>query len=411
MGLIMFANFDIKMYGAALLIAGTAIGAGMLSLPISLGVGGIIGSTFIMVVGFLYMLAAFFLLLEILSYHNETKTIAGVSLEYLGKWGEMISWGSFLCLLYLASAAYINGVVDILQPMLPDWLRQQPTAIAIVFTGIIGVICTYGVVWLDHLNRFLMGILVLSFLSLVFLIAPHIQVNDNLVGEPIYLIRTIPLVVLSFTSHIILPSIIPYLNHNIQRTKKAIVIGSMIPLVLYLIWIYLIVLLLPFNGPGSIMEISGLTSSHLSALSRIMSENFSISSLGALNTIFSFFAMLTSFLGVTISVADSITDGFKLKGKPYHHFLRMPLTLLPPLLIVFLKPAGFIAVLSYGGMFFAIAYGIVPAIIAWVARYHHGHQSRYTLPGGKASLIFIGLVATMIVALVILNAQGLLPTP
>ena len=159
------------------------------------------------------------------------------------------------------------------------------------------------------------------------------------------------------------------------------------------------------------MEISSLSSSHLSALSRIMSENFGIASLGALNTTFSFFAIITSFLGVTISVADSITDGFKLQGKPYHHFLRMPLTLIPPLLIVFLKPAGFIAVLSYGGMFFAIAYGLVPAMIAWVARYHRGHVSSYTLPGGKPVLIFIGLVAAIIVALVILNAQGLLPSP
>ena len=103
-----------KSIGAGLFIAGTAIGAGMLSLPISLGVGGIIGATAAMMVGFLYMLITLFLQLEILCYQESGKTLIGVSYVYLGRAGELITWGSFLCLLYLASAAYINGAVDLM---------------------------------------------------------------------------------------------------------------------------------------------------------------------------------------------------------------------------------------------------------------------------------------------------------
>jgi tyrosine-specific transport protein len=397
-------NIHTKTLGTALLIAGTAIGAGMLSLPLSVGTGGLIGSSVIMLIGFFYMLSTFFLLLEILCYQKDTPTLSGVSRLYLGKWGEAVSAGGFLCLLYLASAAYINGATDLIQNYLPV---DSITTLQVTLTLIVGLICSYGVKWIEMLNRLLMSLLIISFVTLVWQIAPHATIGDNLVGEPSFLIRTVPIVVLSFTSHIILPSIIPYLKHHIGNIKTAMVLGSLIPLSLYVIWIFLIVMLIPFKGPNSLLLISALQSGQLSALSNVIQNSFHITSLRLLNDFFAFFAITTSFLGVTISVSDSISESLNITKRP----LSILLTLAPPLMIALFKPAGFISILNYGGIFIAVIYGLIPSRIAWLARYHHRQKSLYTLPGGKISLLFIPFVAILIVAIVILNDQGWLPHP
>ena len=58
--------------GGAMLVAGTAIGAGMLALPLDVGLNGFGLSTLIMIGVFVFMLATLFLLLEAsLRYPNE----------------------------------------------------------------------------------------------------------------------------------------------------------------------------------------------------------------------------------------------------------------------------------------------------------------------------------------------------
>jgi len=401
----LFKNMNTKTVGTGLLIAGTAIGAGMLSLPLSVGVGGLIGASFVMLLGFFYMLSTFFLLLEILCYQEDTMSLSGLSKQYLGFWGEVISTGGFLCLLYLASAAYINGATDLIGAYLP--FTTDISNLQMAFTLMIGLICSYGVRWIELLNRLLMILLITSFICLVYSIAPHASIGDNLIGEPSFLIRTAPIAAFSFTSHIILPSIIPYLKHHVQNIKTAMVLGSLIPLTFYIIWIFLIVLLLPFNGENSLMSIAGLKSGQLSALSNVIETNYHIPSLRLLNDCFAFFAIITSFLGVTISVSDTISDTLNIT----HRSVSIFLTLLPPFIIALLKPAGFTSILNYGGIFIAVIYGILPARIAWIARYHLNQKSLYTLPTGKIGLLLMAVFAILIILIVLLNDQGWLPHP
>ena len=53
-----------KTFGGILLVAGTSIGAGMLALPITTGVGGFYPAIVLFLVAFSYMLVTLFLLLE-----------------------------------------------------------------------------------------------------------------------------------------------------------------------------------------------------------------------------------------------------------------------------------------------------------------------------------------------------------
>ena len=69
--------------GGAMLVAGTAIGAGMLALPLDVGLNGFGLSTLIMMEFLLFMLATLFLLLEAsLRYPNEESHIISLSHHY-----------------------------------------------------------------------------------------------------------------------------------------------------------------------------------------------------------------------------------------------------------------------------------------------------------------------------------------
>ena len=169
-------------------------------------------------------------------------------------------------------------------------------------------------------------------------------------------------------------------------------------------------MLLPFNGDGSIMELTQLKSGHLAYLSQILENGFAIKNLRTFYDMFSYFAIITSFLGVTIAIADSIEDGLGLANNPYKDLIKYPMTLIPPLIVANLS-AGFITVLNYGGIFVVLLLGIIPAIISWIARYHLKQQSTYTLPGGKSSLITIAAIGLVVILIVYFNELGLLPRP
>ena len=113
---------DGKVLGGILLIAGTAIGAGMLAMPISTGVVGFANAMFIICLTFVYMLVCLFLLLEA-KLHCQGSNIISMARETLGAKGSTIAWISFLLLLYSASAAYISGGGSLLISV--DYLHQM----------------------------------------------------------------------------------------------------------------------------------------------------------------------------------------------------------------------------------------------------------------------------------------------
>ena len=91
-------------------------------------------------------------------------------------------------------------------------------------------------------------------------------------------------------------------------------------------------------------------------------------------------------------------------------FILILCCLIPPLLLISLSPEIFVTALSYGGIFIAVLYGILPPIMVWKARYHNNSSGKYRFPGGKISLIVIALIAIAIIILQILLTQGYLHT-
>lgn len=374
-----------KSFGGILLVAGTSIGAGMLALPITTGVAGFFPSLALFLVCFAYMLMNLFILLEANLYSTELEANIISMSERLGFVGQATAWLSFLLLLYAAAAAYLSGGGSLIGKLINATLNAHisPTQGTWIFMTGFGLIVFFGTTLIDYINRVLMIGLFVSYLALIIFVLPHVTWTNLNVYHPTYLWAAVPIVLLSFTSHIILPSLRTYLENNIVHLKKVLILGSIVPLVFYVVWQLLIVGVLPI---ADLFKIS--SGAHpVAALTSTLKTDLRLSWIALEVGAFSFFALVTSFLGVTLSLADFLADGFQIKRDVKGRFIILSLTILPPLAFALYFPKGFVIALSYAGVFVAILYGILPACMVWKARYTEKLKADYKIPGGKPVLV------------------------
>jgi tyrosine-specific transport protein len=403
-----------KTMGGVLLVAGTAIGAGMLALPITTGVGGFYAAIGLFLICFAYMLMTLFLLLEANLYEpNMEANIISMARRRLGPIGQIASWSSFLLLYYAVAAAYMSAGGSLIGNLIsagnePSITKTNITIIG--FATVSGLLVFFGAWLVDHINRFLMLGLICSYLILVFFVTPHVQVVSLGVGESKYLLAAIPIVILSFTSHVIVPSLRMYMKNNIPQLKKSLLYGSLVPLVFYIVWEFLIVGVLPSSGEFSLAAIAarphpvaGVTQ----ALHSYLGLSWVAGAVGA----FSFFALMTSFLAVILSLIDFLSDGFQIKKNVWGRLRLLFLTLVPPLLFALYFPSGFVLALSYAGVFVAVLYGILPPLMIWKARYRENLDCGFRVMGGKSLLILCVMGAVLVILFQVLSTLNLLPTP
>jgi tyrosine-specific transport protein len=112
---------------------------------------------------------------------------------------------------------------------------------------------------------------------------------------------------------------------------------------------------------------------------------------------FSFFAMTTSFLGISLAFVDFLADGLKLRKKPSHKFWLCLFIFGLPLLITWINPHLFITTLSLAGGFgVALLLGAIPILMVWAGRYFEGHSLLHQqLPGGKLTLSLLTAFVVM----------------
>lgn len=392
-----------KVLGGILLVAGTTIGAGMLALPVCTGLAGFIPSCFLFLAYWIYMTYTALLLLEVNLWMGEHANIITMAKRTLGGWGQAASWVVYLFLLYSLTTAYIAGgspiFIEAFQNIagitLPAWAGPFPLLV------IFGYFIFRGTKSVDYINRILMLGLMIAYILLAFLLVPH--ENLDMIARTNWKFITIgvSVVATSFGFHIIIPTLTDYLHRDIGQLKKVILIGSFIPLVVYILWNFLTLGIIPFD---KLLEgyIRGDNGAHV--LSRMLQKTW----ISTLAQFFSFFAIITSFLGVSLSLMDFLADGFKIQKTVKGRWILYFLTFLPPLVITYIDPRAFLTALEYAGAFgVVLLLAVLPALMIWRGRYVHEFDSPYKVPGGKGALVAVLIFSGLIISLEIINRLGL----
>ncbi|MBS0289976.1 MAG: amino acid permease [Proteobacteria bacterium] len=402
-----------KILGGALLVSGTCIGAGMLALPVATAAGGFYPCAMLFIFCWVMMTASAFLMLEVsLWYQGETNLIT-MAKSSLGSFAEIIAWITYVLFLYALMTAYTAGAASIIGKGLKTIHLDESLGVWVT-VGIFATIVYCGARSVDWANRLLMLGLIAAYVALVAKVIPNVSASMLSNGSPKYLWTTGPLLVTSFGFHLLIPSLKHYLGSNVKALRMAILWGSLIPLVVYLLWEVLVLGVIPVKGQQGLVAI--LYAEHTTGkqavieLTQLLSHTLQSSHVHVLAGIFGLCAMLTSFIGVALGLFDFFADGFAIKKTIKGKFVLALLTFLPPVLMAIFYPR-FITALHYAGFFAAILLVIFPALMVWWGRYRLKIEAPYRVKGEKPVVLVVLFFGLAVIILEILHRMNKLPTP
>lgn len=398
-----------KILGSALMIAGTTIGAGMLAMPLtSAGMG--FGMTLVLLVG-LWLLLTYTGLLFMEVYQTARQQDVGVASlaeQYFGIVGRVLATFSLLVLLYALLSAYITGGGSLLSGLLPQIIDEQATLKVgiLLFTLILGTFVVVGIKSVDGLTRLLFIGKIVAFVFVLLMMLPKAKL-ENLTAVPLdnlLVISAVPIFFTSYGFHVIMGSINSYLEADIKKIRLAILVGTLIPLVAYVLW------QLATHGVLTQSEFVALLSQDptLNGLVKATSHITGSTILGEMVRIFSALALITSFLGVAMGIFEGVGDLLKRFELPNTRGVLTPLTFIPPLAFAMFYPDGFIYALGWAGLLFAFYGLILPIGLAWKARQLHPNLP-YRVAGGNTALIVAFVMGVIIMVIPFLMQNGILP--
>ena len=345
-----------KTLGAALMIAGVTVGAGMLALPMTSSEMGFLKSAALLSGLWLYMVIVALIMVEI--SHGKPLSIAALAKKRLGPIGKHVAAGSLLVLFWALLAAYISGGSSFLSNDL-QWNAQVSSIVYVVLFGACAVACTKLV---DYANRFLFIVKVTVFAVMIFGLFPMISL-ENLKPRELHsvssFLKAIPVFFTSFGFHGSIPTLVGYLDGSRKNLYRAVIWGSFIPLVVYVLW------------QSVTLGVLGdqFTSFHsLSGFIQVLTQTIGNQTFKILADVFGFFAITTSFLGVALGLFNYVTEWFAkdLKEKiSIERKLKVAvITFGLPVLFSLFYPAGFIFALGFAAIPLSLLAAVLPSLVA-----------------------------------------------
>jgi tyrosine-specific transport protein len=371
---------------AVALIAGTTIGAGVLALPnVSFPVG-FLPSTIGLLVGWLSMLVSSLLIAEVSTNlvrqdkEFEGKSYLSMISELLGRQGELACVALYIVLHYALLVAYDAGAGDVISRAFGI---GEGTSVA-AFSVIMGAICGFGSEKLvAFVNNAFFVVVILAFFGLLALGLPAVQ-PSNLVDtfHPELLINALPVMVLAFVHHNVIPTVSRQLGYDKKKLQKAILFGTAIPFAMFLLWNVVVLGIGPIASIDSTEPFTDRSSFDTVGVlaSAGGGENGGIVAT-ELAEVFSTAALVTSFIGFFIGLSDFLKDyiGDALQGDKnksitttssiaYDAAVAIAVTA-PSAGIAILNPSIFVSALDIAGTYgTTLLFLMVPALMSLVMR-------------------------------------------
>jgi tyrosine-specific transport protein len=387
-----------KFIGSIFLIMGSAIGAGILALPLVTSLGSSAISLLVMLAIAILMLYTGLMTLEVnMAMHKDSNSFSTMAERFLKIPGKIICWICFIMVLYMALAAYIEGMGSLTAALLGRIGFEIPSLFCSLFiTAFFGTVVALGTYFVDSLNKLLFsfkGLFIL--LSLVFMV-PDVRASLILSYNTTstFWAQSLPIFVTCFSYQFIIPSIVNYLGkENHTYIRNAIIIGSFLPFFIYGSWFLMIQGIVPQTGPDS-FEAINQSNEPLAMMLGFLGEKTSSWATLMLNG-FSNITMTTSFLGIALSLFDFLRDGFHLKKNLTGKITTFILTFAPPVLFVILVPKGFVLALQYSGIFTCFLIIMLPALMLLKKRQER-IETAYEVPTNTVILYSVAAIGVLL---------------
>lgn len=388
--------------GATLVVMGTCVGAGALSLPVSTALLGFWGTLAVVLLVWWFMYYAGLLVFEVASSFRAEASYLTMARCIFGAWIGRIVFIAFLALLYSLLAAYLVAGADLIkaflhfvigddQPIAPMWGLG-------FWVGLGFFALWWGMRSVDYINRLCVIALASAIVAMLISLSLKVSVPTLLSHDFHWHYLALPFVMSAFGYQVVVPSIRQYLNGHAQHVCIALFWGTLIPAVIYLTWCSELFAILPKEGPHNLLLWANSAKPAYS-LPLFVHHILDHAWFSTVTSVFIFFAIISSFLGILMSLYDLLSDALNMpNAKGGQHLGLIVMALLPSFIYGVFFHDGFMLVMRYASVLVALLNGLLPAIMAIRVRQNIFGRS-YRAPGGMPMLFLCIVFFTGILAI------------
>ena len=314
-----------KFFTATAILVGTCIGAGVLGIPYVASRAGFFAALgYIIFLGLLIMLVNLYLG-EISLRTKQTHQITGYAGKYLGRNGKRIITFAVIFGIYSAIIAYILGVGESL-----SFLIFENSSYSIYLGIFFGVVMS-GLIWrgMRELKRFEkigVSIVLLLLLAIFFIFVRDVNFNNLTYINSGNIFLPFGVVLFALLCFSAVPEVRMVLHKNEKMMKKAIIVSSLISIIFYSLFAFVVV------------GFKGLETPQIATLA-----------LGSVFVLLGIFTMFTSYLALGNALMESLMFDQRLK-KRSAWFLSSVIPVILFFLIKFFNIFSFVGILSIGGV-------------------------------------------------------------
>jgi tyrosine-specific transport protein len=394
-----------QVFSAMFLVAGTCIGGGMLALPIATGISGFIPSLVVMFICWLAMTATALMLLEVSLWMEEGVHVITMTSRILGRFGKMVSWCLYLFICYASIVAYTAGgggqIAASLKNTFDYSISKELGCILFIFT--FGAVIYLGSKIVGRVNAILFIAMIAAYVALIGVGMSEVKTSFLLKHRWSNALLALPLLLTSFSFQTMVPSLTPYLKKHVKNLRLAIVGGTFIAFIVYALWQALILGIVPLEGANGLADALSKGEPATQFIGTHVEGVF----VPYFAEYFAFFAIITSFLGISLGLYDFLADGLHIKKQGLGKITLGFLIVVPTLIFATQFERIFLLALdSTGGYGDTILNGLIPVLMVWIGRYKLGHLHAIQLPGGKGVLICTFAFFSVVLILEILAHTG-----
>ncbi len=377
----------LTIFTTAIIITGNMIGAGILALPINLGPAGLLPSIIgALVVWAVMTCCALIIARQPYLAENPNADLPTFFEMVLGKTGKWISVGANLIIFYGLLTAYLAGVITIVV----NWF-DLPVPQWVVLCGyfaIVTALASMGDLFLRKGNTYFILCMWTFFIIMLVMVLPHTHKGDVMAADWNFLVSGLPILVVAFNFHNIVPTVCRFLNNDRKAVTKAIWLGSGLGMAMTVVWTVAVMASLPMEAANGVDILTAFKNNQPATIpldKMLNSSLFNEVSLG-----FAVVAMSTAYIATAVALISFFKD--LADGHHVNKFFAWIAAFAPPLIVSLFFPNVFLEALDIvGGVGVGTLFGILPGMLL----------IKQGAPGSMMKKAGYGLVIFFLIVLVV----------